>query len=254
MEGTSKGICTWPQTPSSFKQRTMREALTSRRNLYMSVTLKYLFTPEMGNPEHSKVAEVRISTSANLNVLPSTTVANLLIADHDKPFCTVASSLMERCSSIWKAVCLFLAPQTATLALSGHCYSLGPYQGDLKLSGHQSDQVICVGARAYDRTLPADLREDSPSTVPPTPPRSRRRNFILQRGVEIKHKATSGTFETDKLQTEQQNNKTRLPSDSSSGDGYTGSTIRYVGLYSKLADSIAVGANNKDIDISVPKW
>ncbi|GFO40708.1 hypothetical protein PoB_006721300, partial [Plakobranchus ocellatus] len=46
-------------------------------------------------------------------------------------------------------------------------YSLST-TSDLRLSGPSSCQCACDGARAHDRRVPADLRTDSLSTVPPT--------------------------------------------------------------------------------------
>ncbi|GFO08923.1 hypothetical protein PoB_003542800 [Plakobranchus ocellatus] len=47
-----------------------------------------------------------------------------------------------------------------------------PQQGDLRLSGPPPRQDAGGGARTRDRRVPADLRADSLSTVPPTPPPS----------------------------------------------------------------------------------
>ncbi|GFO38829.1 run and fyve domain-containing protein 2-like [Plakobranchus ocellatus] len=44
-----------------------------------------------------------------------------------------------------------------------------PQQGDLRLSGPPSGQGACGWARTRDRRIPADLRADSLSTMPPTP-------------------------------------------------------------------------------------
>ncbi|GFO06260.1 hypothetical protein PoB_003276500 [Plakobranchus ocellatus] len=44
-----------------------------------------------------------------------------------------------------------------------------PQLGDLRLSGPPSGQGAGGGARTRDRRVPADLRADSPATVPPTP-------------------------------------------------------------------------------------
>ncbi|GFO21009.1 hypothetical protein PoB_004751400 [Plakobranchus ocellatus] len=45
-----------------------------------------------------------------------------------------------------------------------------PQQGDLRLSGPSPGQGAGGGARTRDRRVPADLRADSLSTMPPTPP------------------------------------------------------------------------------------
>ncbi|GFO42298.1 hypothetical protein PoB_006880300 [Plakobranchus ocellatus] len=45
-------------------------------------------------------------------------------------------------------------------------------QGDLRLLGPPSGQGAGSGARTRDRRIPADLRADSLTTVPPTPLRS----------------------------------------------------------------------------------
>ncbi|GFO24636.1 hypothetical protein PoB_005114100 [Plakobranchus ocellatus] len=44
-----------------------------------------------------------------------------------------------------------------------------PHRGDLRLSGLPSGQGADGGARVRDRSVPAYLRADSISTVPPTP-------------------------------------------------------------------------------------
>ncbi|GFN85532.1 hypothetical protein PoB_001203800 [Plakobranchus ocellatus] len=53
---------------------------------------------------------------------------------------------------------------------SSHVRAASPQQGDLRLSGPPSGQGVGGGARTRDRMVPADLRADSPATVPPTPP------------------------------------------------------------------------------------
>ncbi|GFO45516.1 hypothetical protein PoB_007202100 [Plakobranchus ocellatus] len=45
-----------------------------------------------------------------------------------------------------------------------------PQQGDLRLSDPPSGQIADDRARTRDRRVPADLRADSLSTMPPTPP------------------------------------------------------------------------------------
>ncbi|GFO38703.1 hypothetical protein PoB_006520800 [Plakobranchus ocellatus] len=47
-------------------------------------------------------------------------------------------------------------------------FTASPQQGDLRLSGPPSGQGAGGGARTRDRRVPADLRADSPATVPPT--------------------------------------------------------------------------------------
>ncbi|GFO43284.1 hypothetical protein PoB_006978900 [Plakobranchus ocellatus] len=47
-------------------------------------------------------------------------------------------------------------------------YIASPQQGDLRLSGPPSGQGAGGGARTRDRRVPADLRVDSPATVPST--------------------------------------------------------------------------------------
>ncbi|GFO14094.1 hypothetical protein PoB_004059900 [Plakobranchus ocellatus] len=49
-------------------------------------------------------------------------------------------------------------------------YIACPQHGDLRLSGPPSGQGASDGARTRNRRVPADLRADSLSTVPPTPP------------------------------------------------------------------------------------
>ncbi|GFO06607.1 hypothetical protein PoB_003311200 [Plakobranchus ocellatus] len=49
-------------------------------------------------------------------------------------------------------------------------YRASPQQGDLRLSGPSSGQGTCGGAQTRDRRINADLRTDSLSTVPLTPP------------------------------------------------------------------------------------
>ncbi|GFO22231.1 endothelin-converting enzyme 1 [Plakobranchus ocellatus] len=44
-----------------------------------------------------------------------------------------------------------------------------PQQADLRLLGSPSGQGACSGARSHDRGVPADLRANSLTTVPPTP-------------------------------------------------------------------------------------
>ncbi|GFN99941.1 hypothetical protein PoB_002644700 [Plakobranchus ocellatus] len=44
-----------------------------------------------------------------------------------------------------------------------------PQQGELRLLGPPSGQGAGSGARNRDRSVPADLRADSLTTVPPTP-------------------------------------------------------------------------------------
>ncbi|GFO22374.1 phosphodiesterase [Plakobranchus ocellatus] len=52
----------------------------------------------------------------------------------------------------------------------GFLHIASPQEGDLRLSGPPSGQGAGGGARTRDRRLPADLREISLATVPPTPP------------------------------------------------------------------------------------
>ncbi|GFO50555.1 hypothetical protein PoB_007706000 [Plakobranchus ocellatus] len=56
----------------------------------------------------------------------------------------------------------------------GFLYITSPQQGDLGLPGPPSSQGAGGGARTRDRMVPADLRADLPTTVPPTPPKSLR--------------------------------------------------------------------------------
>ncbi|GFO11123.1 hypothetical protein PoB_003762800 [Plakobranchus ocellatus] len=51
-------------------------------------------------------------------------------------------------------------------------YLVSPQQDDLRHSGPPSGQSAGGGARSPDRKIPADLRADSLSTVPPTPSRT----------------------------------------------------------------------------------
>ncbi|GFO00117.1 hypothetical protein PoB_002662200 [Plakobranchus ocellatus] len=60
-----------------------------------------------------------------------------------------------------------LAPVLVAHGLLTHA---SPQQGDLRLSGLPSGRGIDGGARTRDRRVPANLREDSQATVPPTPP------------------------------------------------------------------------------------
>ncbi|GFN92738.1 endonuclease-reverse transcriptase [Plakobranchus ocellatus] len=46
---------------------------------------------------------------------------------------------------------------------------ISPQQGVLRLSDPPSGQDASGGARTRDRRVPANLRADSPATVPPTP-------------------------------------------------------------------------------------
>ncbi|GFO42453.1 hypothetical protein PoB_006895800 [Plakobranchus ocellatus] len=57
-------------------------------------------------------------------------------------------------------------------------------QGDLRLSGLPSGQGTSGGARIHDRRVPADLRADSLTAVPPTPRMNKR--IILKRSFEDK--------------------------------------------------------------------
>ncbi|GFO27299.1 hypothetical protein PoB_005380400 [Plakobranchus ocellatus] len=59
-------------------------------------------------------------------------------------------------------------------------YIASPQQGDLMLPGPPSGQGAGGRARTRDRKVPADLRADSQATVPPTPPRSTIKLFLLQ--------------------------------------------------------------------------
>ncbi|GFO35535.1 hypothetical protein PoB_006204000 [Plakobranchus ocellatus] len=49
-------------------------------------------------------------------------------------------------------------------------YKACPQHGDLRLSGFSSRKGASDGARTRNRRVPADLRADSLSNVPPTPP------------------------------------------------------------------------------------
>ncbi|GFO48048.1 hypothetical protein PoB_007455300 [Plakobranchus ocellatus] len=51
----------------------------------------------------------------------------------------------------------------------GSLYIASPQQGDLRFQGPPSGQDAGSGARTRDRRVPADLRSDSLTTVPPTP-------------------------------------------------------------------------------------
>ncbi|GFO03392.1 hypothetical protein PoB_002989700 [Plakobranchus ocellatus] len=52
----------------------------------------------------------------------------------------------------------------------GCMYIACPQHGDLRLSDPPLGQDISGGARTRNRRVPAELRADSLSTVPPTPP------------------------------------------------------------------------------------
>ncbi|GFN92821.1 hypothetical protein PoB_001932700 [Plakobranchus ocellatus] len=51
----------------------------------------------------------------------------------------------------------------------GFMYTASSQHGDLRLSGPPSGQGTSGGVQTYHRKVPADLREDSLATVPPTP-------------------------------------------------------------------------------------
>ncbi|GFN98697.1 hypothetical protein PoB_002520300 [Plakobranchus ocellatus] len=53
-----------------------------------------------------------------------------------------------------------------------------PQQRDLRLTGPPSGQGAGGGARTRDRRFPADLRADSLATVPPTPRKATKVNWI----------------------------------------------------------------------------
>ncbi|GFO38040.1 hypothetical protein PoB_006454500 [Plakobranchus ocellatus] len=72
----------------------------------------------------------------------------------------------------------FLGEYVALRRRNGCVYSIqsintSPQQGDLRLLGPQSGQGAGSEARTRDRRIPADLREHSLTTVPPTPQKTR---------------------------------------------------------------------------------
>ncbi|GFN89186.1 Atrial natriuretic peptide receptor 1 isoform x2 [Plakobranchus ocellatus] len=58
-------------------------------------------------------------------------------------------------------------------------YIANPQQCDIRRSGPPSGQGAGGGDRTRDRRVPADLRADSLSTVPPTPPRFSQTQLLL---------------------------------------------------------------------------
>ncbi|GFN84734.1 hypothetical protein PoB_001124000 [Plakobranchus ocellatus] len=64
---------------------------------------------------------------------------------------------------------LTLSQQTSYARIMANL-QVRPQQGDLRLSGPPSSQGAYGETRIRGRRIPEDLREDSLSTVPPTPP------------------------------------------------------------------------------------